>query len=126
MKVLLPFPPAKLSPNARGHWAAIAKVKKDYRWQCAIQTRARLRKPVSWWDAPSAAAIAQRPLPITITFNPPDRRARDRDNMIAAFKSGQDGFADAIGVDDSKFEPTYRVGEPVKGGSVTIEITGRE
>jgi crossover junction endodeoxyribonuclease RusA len=113
MKVLLPFPPAKLSPNARGHWAAIAKVKKDYRWQCAIMSRA-------------IGKIEARLVRITVTFNPPDRRARDRDNMIAAFKSGQDGFADAIGVDDSKFEPTYRVGEPVKGGSVTIEITGRE
>lgn len=60
---------------------------------------------------------------MTITFNPPDRRKRDRDNMIAAFKSGQDGLSDALNVDDSLFVPTYRIGEPVPGGEVIVEFS---
>ena len=61
-------------------------------------------------------------MPVKITFQPPDRRKRDRDNMIAAFKAGQDGLADALGIDDAILVPTYDTGEPVKGGRVDIEL----
>jgi hypothetical protein len=44
------------------------------------------------------------------------------DNRIAQFKAGQDGIAQALAVDDSRFEPTYRRGDPVKGGKVVVEI----
>jgi crossover junction endodeoxyribonuclease RusA len=43
--------------------------------------------------------------------------------MIASHKAAQDGIADALGIDDSKFECSYRLGEPVKGGAVRVEIT---
>jgi crossover junction endodeoxyribonuclease RusA len=59
---------------------------------------------------------------MTITFRPPNNRRRDRDNLIAAMKSGMDGIAEAWGVDDSRFVPTYRMGEPVARGEVIIEI----
>jgi len=35
MKVMLPWPPTGLSPNARNHWAKTAKLKKQYREACA-------------------------------------------------------------------------------------------
>jgi crossover junction endodeoxyribonuclease RusA len=38
-------------------------------------------------------------------------------------KAGMDGLADALGIDDSHFIPTYHMGDPVKGGRVTIQIT---
>lgn len=56
-----------------------------------------------------------------VTFHPPDKRKRDRDNIIASFKAGQDGLADAWGIDDNEFEITYALGEPRKGGAVIVE-----
>jgi crossover junction endodeoxyribonuclease RusA len=61
-------------------------------------------------------------IPLTVTFFPPDNRKRDRTNMEAAFKAGFDGIADALGVDDNRFVPTYRKGDVVKGGMVIVEI----
>jgi crossover junction endodeoxyribonuclease RusA len=114
MKVSLPFPDKILSPNARPHWAALAKAKKAYRRAC-------------YWSARPLGLLDATVLHVTITFNPPlPRRARDEDNMVASFKSGADGVADAITVDDSKWRVTHAFGEPVKGGTVTIEITGVE
>jgi len=103
-----PFPPATLSPNARTHWAKLARVKKAYRQICRIICG---RPP---------RFVA--PVVMTITFHPPDKRRRDRDNMIAAFKAGQDGLSDALGVDDADFVPTYQVGDPVANGAVVVTI----
>lgn len=115
MEVTLPFPPAKLSPNARLHWAVRSSLVKGYRTACWAITNTVQKRAVSTPDWP-------RPLPVQITFCPPDKRLRDRDNMIAAFKAGADGVADAIGVDDALWLPTYHQGEPVKGGAVIIKI----
>jgi len=60
-----------------------------------------------------------------ITFIQPDRRARDRDNLLAACKPMLDGVADALGVNDSQFEPmTIRRQYGKKPGMVLIEIDG--
>lgn len=115
MKVTLPYPPAKLSPNKRLHWAARAQIVAKYRRECRILTRGKI--DIAPWAGPE-------PMPVQITFHPPDKRRRDRDNMIAAFKAGADGVADAIGVDDADWSPTYAVGEPVKGGCVIVKIGG--
>ena len=108
----LPFPPAKLSPNARLHWAQKAKAVKAYRRDCFV-----LASPFVNGQHRGTGL-----LPVRITFHPPDKRRRDRDNMIAAFKAGADGIADAIGIDDARWSPTYLVGDPVKGGKVTVTI----
>ncbi len=39
-----------------------------------------------------------------IDFFPPNRARRDDDNAIAAFKAGRDGIADALKVDDARFQ----------------------
>lgn len=57
---------------------------------------------------------------IAVTFRPPDKRRRDKDNMIASFKSGQDGIADALGVDDSTLPVSHETGTPVRGGRVDV------
>lgn len=110
----LPFPAvSKLSLNSRMHWAPKSKLKKEARrLACEVAKKAFADHPVP----------DERPLPIRFTFHPPDKRRRDRDNMIGAFKSYADGIADAIGVDDADWEPTYPPGDPVKGGCVIVEI----
>ena len=113
MKVVLPWPPKDLNPNARNHWARGAKAKKAYRHACwALALKAGLSKAV-----PADA----KPL-VSLTFVPPDRHARDRDNMLASMKSGLDGLADAIGCDDSRWRLAIEVAEEV-GGMVRVEIT---
>lgn len=116
--VELPFPPAELSPNKRLHWAKKASLTRIYRTACMFWTnraRPQEEQELKWpYDGE---------IPISVTFFPPDNRRRDRDNMLASFKAGFDGIADALGVDDNRFIPTHRVGEVVKGGKVLVEIT---
>jgi len=106
----LPWPPAILSPNAREHWAKVARAKKAYRRDCsmlAIAAGARVRK----WESR---------LHLRITFMPPTRRRYDLDNALARIKAGLDGIADAIGVDDSGWSIAISKGEP--GGFVRVEV----
>ena len=109
--IVFPWPPAVLSPNNRAHRFLKARAGKMYRSQCRLLS---LHVKVQ----------GEGPIPITITFRPPDRMRRDRDNMLAAMKSGLDGLADALKVDDERFELTIKRGEPVRGGWVEIEIGG--
>ncbi len=112
MEMQLPFPPAKLSPNARLHWRALAKVKKAYKAECAW----------SLFSKPSPSFADGERIPLLITINPPDRRRRDRDNLQHSLKYALDELANHLGVDDFFFEPSYRFGEPVKGGRVVIVV----
>ena len=61
-------------------------------------------------------------LHLWIDFYPPDRRARDDDNMIASFKSGRDGIADALGIDDKRFICHPFVSDQI-GGMVKFSVT---
>jgi crossover junction endodeoxyribonuclease RusA len=65
-------------------------------------------------------------LHLTITFHPPDKRKRDIDNMLASIKSGLDGIADAIEVDDYNWVITIQRAEPVSGGAINIGISKHE
>lgn len=106
MRIELPYPPSILSPNSREHWRPKSVAVKKYRHDC------------------KCLALGKQPfLTMKITFHPPCGRRRDIDNAIGAFKSGQDGLAEAWGVDDSQFEVLYarKFGEIVKGGKVVIE-----
>ena len=94
----LPFPPKELSPNARLHWAAKARAKKAYREDCFYT--AKLQK---------VGPMRNELLKVHIVFFPPDKRKRDWDNMLAAAKSGLDGLADAIKVDDSQWRISFDV-----------------
>lgn len=113
----LPFPPAELSPNKRLHWRVKAKHTSGYRLCARMYTSVEI-PPIDRGRWPYDGEI-----PISVTFFPPDKRRRDRDNMLASFKAGFDGIADALGVDDNRFIPTHRVGEVVRGGKVIVEIT---
>ena len=108
----LPWPPSELSPNARLHWAQLAKAKQKYRNECYLHAIAQNAKKIT----------ADR-LEIGLEFVPPNRRKYDIDNLLARMKSGLDGLADILGVDDSKWQIRIeKAAEPVKGGEVQVTI----
>ena len=113
-KITLSWPPKQLSPNARVHHQQKARVAKKYKADCYILTK---------------QAVVELPkndkLHLFVDFYQPDHRHRDQDNMEAAMKSAYDGIAKALGVNDRRFviHPLVR-DEIVKGGQVTITITG--
>lgn len=116
-EIILPWPPKELSPNARQHWAKLAKAKRLYRHACAITAISQ-----------GAKRIAADGLHLTITFHAPNKRAYDLDNALARLKAGLDGLADVLGVDDSRWSYTISKGEPVGcfvgsvGGFVRVEV----
>jgi crossover junction endodeoxyribonuclease RusA len=107
----LPWPPADLSPNARGHWSKLARAKKAYRSACACTAKQQ-----------GAQTLAADALHLTLTFHAPTKRAYDLDNALARMKSGLDGLADVLGVDDSRWSLTIRKAETV-GGFVRVDVT---
>lgn len=109
--IVLPWPPAELSPNARVHWAAKSRAAKAYRSAC-------------FWIAKRDGKRIEHDgrLHVTLEFVPPDRRHRDRDNMLASCKAMLDGVADALGVDDRRFDLTIRVADQI-GGMVRVTVS---
>jgi len=113
MEIMLPWPPKELSPNARVHWAVKNRAVKLYRDNCAWLTKAAGVR-VDWEGTVHA----------WITFFPPDRRRRDDDNAISAFKSGRDGVAQALGLDDKRFRIHPWLSDEVrKGGAVKVRLS---
>ena len=59
---------------------------------------------------------------VAVTFYPPNRRG-DRVNYPNRMKPYWDGIAEALGVNDRRFLPTFIYAEPVKGaGKVVVTI----
>lgn len=112
MQVTLPWFPKQLSPNANHHWGTKAKYKRIYRTECWAQTR----------DALGLVDLrGDFPVTLTITFVPPSKRHYDLDNCLAAIKSGLDGVADALQVNDHRFRLEPFMSEAV-GGYIIIDI----
>lgn len=109
--ITLPWPPKELSPNARLHWSKLARAKKAYRAVCALQARAQ-----------GAKTITAKKLHLSLTFYPPTRRAFDLDNSLARMKSGLDGLADVLGVDDKHWSLSIARAEEI-GGMVKVEVS---
>jgi len=110
----LPWPDKALHPNARVHWARRAKAAKSLRTAAAACTlEAGIRR--GDWDIPCAIRA-------TVIFHPPDKRRRDIDGMLSSIKSGIDGIADILGIDDSRWTIAMCKGEPRKGGLVRVEL----
>ncbi len=111
-EVFLPWPDRRLNPNARHHWAQLARAKKSAR-RTAYYTA--LEAGLGKIDAST--------INVRVAFYPPDRRPRDTDNMIASCKAYFDGLSEAIGVDDSKWELTISPRGPVeRHGMVKVEL----
>lgn len=111
--IVLPWPPKELSPNARTHWAKRSKIAKNYRAACHVLCKQ------AGVTMPEGKAL------LVLEFVPPDRRKRDDDNCLAAFKAGRDGLADALGIDDHRFVTQISISdETTKGGAVRVQIRG--
>ncbi len=116
----LPWPSAKLNPNqSKGlHWGATSALRKKARNDAAWLAKVAMSQHLLLGFDFGVGAVQ-----LTVTFIQPDRRARDRDNLLAALKPSLDGVADALGLNDSQFDPvTIRREYGAKPGSVRIEI----
>jgi crossover junction endodeoxyribonuclease RusA len=117
-RIVLPWPDKRLSPNARLHWRAKVAPKQAARIAAGWATVAS----PGFREAKNALARTGGPIPIVVRFYPPDKRYRDDDNMIGAFKCARDGLAEALGVDDRRFRPEYRFADPEKPGRIEVEV----
>ena len=97
MIISLPYPHKSLWPNGRAHWAAKAKETKLHRaWGYAAMKAAL---PVCFKHNGERIAIR-------LTVSARTRgQLPDKDNCLAASKAYLDGIAQALGVDDSLFDP---------------------
>ena len=117
IEVVLGWPPTDLSPNARKHWAVVAKAKKQYRKDCYSVSKEQLKKYKKVTEN-----IPER-LVLEMTFIPPDRRSYDRDNLVARMKAGIDGLADALRINDKQFNTVIStMDQDYLGGFVRIRI----
>lgn len=107
-----PFPSRNLSPNARLHWAVVAKAKKK-------------AKAETFWLAKEAGLgkIEADEIRVSLTFYPPTRARFDDDNLIARCKAIIDGVSQAIEVDDRHFRINAIQRGPVeKHGMLKIKL----
>jgi len=117
IELSLPWPPKELSPNARMHWRPAAPIKSAYRQACFELARQHMAAG-AWQDLPATGLLY-----LWADFYPPDRRYRDDDNAFASFKSGRDGVADALGINDRRFRMRPFLQDQI-GGMVKLRITG--
>ena len=112
-KIILPWPPSAMSPNgAHGHWSAKSSAAKAHKLACWAMCKAQGVRPVE------ADAVD-----VSLIFYPPSRRAYDLDNALARIKQGLDAVAEAIGVDDSRWQAMHlERGERCKDGGVIVLI----
>lgn len=111
VQIELPWPPSKLSPNQRLHFAVLAKEKAKYREACG------------WIAKVAQTPVIQGNVHISLMFHPPQNRSYDLDNLLARMKSGLDGVCDAWQINDKCFRPvTIDIAERVKDGKVILTI----
>lgn len=120
MKVTLPWPDRRLSPNARAHWAVIASVKAKAKRDAAYLAYEAMGAGVRDFRQCFAG---DGPIAYQVTFYPPDARHRDDDNMIGSLKAARDGLAEALGVNDRRFRPEYYFAEPCKPGRIEVKLS---
>jgi hypothetical protein len=114
MMIELPFPPASLSGHQGSHWRKSSPIVKKHREWARLATLAA--RPSSNIPIDSKCDIR-----VVVTFYPANRRG-DRINYPNRCKAYFDGIADALGVNDSRFVPSYHFAEPVKDGKVVIGV----
>lgn len=116
--ITLPWPDKRLAPNrsAGRVWQSTRGIKDDAREFAFFETRGALMGQVEKFKPAGS-------VPLVLTFCPPDKRRRDLDGLLSASKHALDGIAQAIGIDDSQFNPvTLRRSQPAKGGMLVVEV----
>jgi hypothetical protein len=111
--IVLPFPSSILSGHAeQGRWAKARAVKEHREW-------ARL---ATLEELPTVCP--QGDIRVHVRFVRPDMRG-DRVNFPNRMKPYFDGIADALGVNDARFLPSYEFAEPEKPGRVEVTVGGQ-
>ncbi len=110
MRIVLPFPPSSLSGHNEGHWSGKSGTVQKHRKWAHFATLD---------ENPIVPVVGD--IPITISFYPPDNRG-DRVNYPNRMKPYIDGIADALGVNDKRFLPSYEFYPPEKPGRVEVTI----
>lgn len=105
MEIIIPWPPKELSPNARTHFMQKAGIAKKYKAMCWTIAMVGGR----------VVCVKEGRVTVSMTFCPPDNRRRDMDNALAACKSGLDGIASALGIDDHLFRLVLEWGAEGEG-----------
>lgn len=118
MRIILPWPDKRLNPNSRVHWRVKAPVTAKARGDAKLATY----EAMGGLREVRSALHGDHKIGLTVTFYPPDRRHRDDDGMIGAFKAARDGIADALGVNDRRFRPQYVFAEPDKPGRIEVAL----
>ncbi len=100
--VVLAWPVTQLWPNRHsGHtWAYKQQYVASARREGEVATLQAIGGGVGWGGCMAAPKLA-----LTITFQRQDGHVYDIQNAFSACKSHLDGIADALGIDDSSFEP---------------------
>jgi|TARA_R100000455_G_C6261268_1_gene116622 crossover junction endodeoxyribonuclease RusA len=111
--IRLPWPPTKTSKNgSQGDFRGKAKAAKGYKTDCGKECMAQ-----------HVRRMGVEAVDVDVTFHPPSLRAYDLDNMLARCKQGLDAVAEAIGVDDAKWQSmALRRGSKVKNGCVLVHV----
>lgn len=114
IEIILPWPDSTLMPNRNigRHWAMRHNAKGAAKMEAIDQAR-------KWRGVlPPGAGLA-----VSIKLEPPDRRKRDIDNLLAALKPSIDGLAQGLGINDAQICRTVidRL-EPTPGGRVLISV----
>jgi crossover junction endodeoxyribonuclease RusA len=106
----LPFPDSMLSGHHDVSWRKLRPVKKSHR-------------ELAWAKAKNAklAIPAFGDVPVHFHFVPPNRLG-DRTNYPNRIKPYIDGIADALGINDRRFLPSYSFGEP-SANNARVEVT---
>lgn len=117
--IVLPWPSAALSPNARSHWRRVAAHKKKARADGANATLAAFNGTAREVRDSLAGDFG---IAVNVAFFPPDNRRRDADNAVASMKAYLDGIADALRVDDRRFVPSFRFADVEKPGRVEVSL----
>ena len=94
LDLVLPWPSRRLSPNARVHWKG------------RIGETARVRREAFFitqeLEPEKRVGLRELCLLARYTFNAPDMRKRDMENLIAPCKPAIDGIFDALDADDCR------------------------
>lgn len=114
MKLALPFPPSSLSGHNNGAWYNRDKIVATYRAEAFHLTKDAKRQ--FGYVVPADGDIA-----ISFLFVPPDNRS-DRTNFAGRLKAQIDGIAEALGINDKRFLPSYAFAEPEKPGRVEVVV----
>lgn len=133
LRIELPWPAPVLSPNWTGklrHKLRAKALARDAGYYLALEALQAGGLNLDGDTCPPAKPAGRcggrcqgrTDIPVQVTFHPPDRRRRDRDNFQAALKHQFDGIALALGVDDALFRPIYAWGEVGQPGRVIVTI----